>query len=153
MSVALPDSFRRETVQVGDVRINTLVGGDGPPALLLHGYPQTHLMWHQVAPALAEQHTVVLTDLRGYGDSDKPAGGPGHQGYSKRTMARDQVLVMRELGTKYPLADDKVVEGLGYSPTSAVQIPDELLDLLPAGPVLTSSGAVQVQTPQPNEQP
>lgn len=98
MSVPLPDSFRRETVQVGDVRINTLVAGDGPPVLLLHGYPQTHLMWHRVAPALAEQHTVVLTDLRGYGDSDKPAGGPGHEGYSKRTMARDQVLVMRELG-------------------------------------------------------
>ncbi|MBQ6641359.1 MAG: alpha/beta hydrolase [Saccharopolyspora sp.] len=98
MSVPLPDSFRRETVQVGDVRINTLVGGDGPPVLLLHGYPQTHLIWHGVAPALAEQHTVVLTDLRGYGDSDKPAGGPGHEGYSKRTMARDQVLVMRELG-------------------------------------------------------
>ena len=62
-------------------------------------------------------------------------------------------FLVTDTGTKYPLADDKVVEGLGYSPTSAVQIPDELLDLLPAGPMLTSSGAVQVQTPQPNEQP
>ena len=62
-------------------------------------------------------------------------------------------FLITDTGTKYPLADDKVVEGLGYSPTSAVQIPDELLDLLPAGPMLTSSGAVQVQTPQPNEQP
>jgi haloacetate dehalogenase len=73
-------------------------GGDGPPVLLLHGYPQTHVIWHHVAPLLAERHTVVLTDLRGYGDSDKPEGGPRHEGYSKRTMARDQVLVMHELG-------------------------------------------------------
>jgi haloacetate dehalogenase len=98
MSVPLPSSLRRQTVQAGKVRINTVVGGDGPPVLLLHGYPQTHLIWHHVAPALAEHHTVVLADLRGYGDSDKPAGGPGHEQYSKRTMAHDQLLVMRELG-------------------------------------------------------
>lgn len=98
MSVPLPSSLRRQTVQAGEVRINTVVGGNGPPVLLLHGYPQTHLIWHHVAPALAEQHTVVLTDLRGYGDSDKPTGSPGHEEYSKRTMARDQLLVMRELG-------------------------------------------------------
>jgi haloacetate dehalogenase len=65
---------------------------------LLHGYPQTHLIWHHVAPVLAENHTVVVTDLRGYGDSDKPAAGPDHAEYSKRAMARDQLLVMQSLG-------------------------------------------------------
>lgn len=97
MSTPLP-TFHRRTVQAGDVRINTLVGGDGPPVLLLHGYPQTHLSWHPVAAQLARHHTVVLTDLRGYGDSDKPTGGLGHATYAKRAMARDQLLVMRELG-------------------------------------------------------
>lgn len=101
MSVPLPDTFHRRTVQAGDVRINTLTAGDGPPVLLLHGYPQNHLIWHHIAPALAQNHTVVLTDLRGYGDSDKPTGGHGHETYSKRAMARDQLLVMRELGHEH----------------------------------------------------
>lgn len=98
MTVPLPDSFRRTMVLAGGVRINTLVGGQGTPVLLLHGYPQTHLIWHHLAPRLAERHTVVLTDLRGYGDSGKPAGGARHEGYAKRTMAWDQLLVMRDLG-------------------------------------------------------
>ena len=82
----------------GSVTIRALVGGDGPPLLLLHGYPQTHAMWHLVAPALARTHTVVATDLRGYGDSSKPAGDSEHARYSKRAMADDQVAVMRALG-------------------------------------------------------
>jgi len=100
MTVPLPDLFRRVTLAPGGVRINTLVGGNqsGTPVLLLHGYPQTHVMWHHIAPILAEHHMVVLTDLRGYGDSGKPSGGPTHDAYAKRTMAWDQVLVMRELG-------------------------------------------------------
>ena len=98
MTMPMPEDFRRSSVLAGGVRINTLVGGQGSPVLLLHGYPQTHVMWHHVAPRLAERHTVVLTDLRGYGDSGKPSGGAGHQGYAKRTMAWDQVLVMRDLG-------------------------------------------------------
>ncbi|HEY1700397.1 MAG TPA: alpha/beta hydrolase [Trebonia sp.] len=98
MTVPLPGSFRRITVLAEGIRINTLVGGQGSPVLLLHGYPQTHVMWHHVAPLLAENHTVVLTDLRGYGDSGKPDGGAGHEGYAKRTLAYDQVLVMRDLG-------------------------------------------------------
>ena len=100
MTVPLPDLFKRVTLAPGGVRINALVGGNesGTPVLLLHGYPQTHVMWHHVAPILAQDHTVVLTDLRGYGDSGKPAGGPTHDAYAKRTMARDQALVMRELG-------------------------------------------------------
>jgi len=100
MTVPLPDLFKRVTLAPGGVRINTLVGGNasGTPVLLLHGYPQTHVMWHHVAPVLAEDHMVILTDLRGYGDSGKPAGGPKHDAYAKRTMAYDQVLVMRQLG-------------------------------------------------------
>ena len=90
--------FEYRTIDADGIRINCAIGGEGPPVLLLHGYPQTHVIWHQVAPALAETHTVVVADLRGYGDSDKPAGGPDHAEYSKRAMAHDQVLVMSELG-------------------------------------------------------
>ncbi|GAA4075316.1 alpha/beta hydrolase [Actinomadura miaoliensis] len=98
MSVPLPTSFTYRTIDADGVRINCAVGGDGPPILLLHGYPQTHLIWHHVAPRLATDHTVVLTDLRGYGDSDKPRPGQDDAEYSKRAMARDQLLVMRSLG-------------------------------------------------------
>ena len=72
--------------------------GSGPPLLLLHGNPLTHVMWHKIAPRLAEDFTVVATDLRGYGDSSKPPGGEDHAGYSFRAMADDQVEVMRSLG-------------------------------------------------------
>jgi haloacetate dehalogenase len=75
-----------------------VTGGSGPPLLLLHGYPQTHLMWRKVAPRLARNFTVVAADLRGYGDSSKPAGGENHIGYSKRAMAQDQIEVMSSLG-------------------------------------------------------
>ena len=78
--------------------INTLVGGNGPPLLLIHGNPETHVAWHKVAPTLAKAYTVVLTDLRGYGDSSKPDGGQDHVDYCKRVMAQDQVTVMRSLG-------------------------------------------------------
>ena len=78
--------------------IHAAVGGSGPPLLLLHGHPQTHVTWHKIAPRLAERFTVVAPDLRGYGDSDKPDGGADHVNYSKRAMAADQVAVMRHLG-------------------------------------------------------
>jgi haloacetate dehalogenase len=91
-------SFARREIALAGVTIHTLVGGQGPPLLLLHGYPQTHACWHALAPALAEHYTVVLTDLRGYGASSKPASDDAHEGYAKRTMARDQVAVMRALG-------------------------------------------------------
>ncbi|HEY0937416.1 MAG TPA: alpha/beta hydrolase [Trebonia sp.] len=100
MTIPLPAQFKKVTFTPGGVRINALVSGAGAgtPVLLLHGYPQTHLMWHHVAPLLAEDRPVILTDLRGYGDSGKPSGGPAHEAYAKRTMAYDQALVMRELG-------------------------------------------------------
>ena len=80
------------------VTIRTRVGGDGPPLLLLHGHPQTQAIWHKVAPALATRFTLVLCDLRGYGDSSKPAGADDHANYSKRVMARDHLRVMQALG-------------------------------------------------------
>lgn len=92
------EGFRRERIAVGEIEINLVLGGSGPPLLLLHGYPQTHLIWRKVAPQLAEHFTVVATDLRGYGDSSKPAGLADHSNYSKRAMADDQVAVMQALG-------------------------------------------------------
>jgi haloacetate dehalogenase len=82
----------------GGVTINAVKGGNGPPLLLLHGAPLTLFTWRDVAPALAEEFTVVATDLRGYGDSSQPEGLPDHSNYSKRAMALDQVEVMRHFG-------------------------------------------------------
>ena len=88
------------TVRANGIRINLWVAGEGPPALLLHGYPQTAQMWHKIAPKLLDEFTVVCPDLRGYGDSDKP-----RDGYDKKTMARDMHEVMAALGhTRYALA-------------------------------------------------
>lgn len=80
------------------VEIHALSGGSGPPLLVLHGHPQTHAIWHKLAPTLAARFSVVLADLRGYGDSSKPPGTPDHASYSKRTMARDMLHVMQALG-------------------------------------------------------
>lgn len=90
--------FERRKIQTSGAAINTLRGGNGPPLLLIHGYPQTHVEWHRIAPELAKRFTVVLVDLRGYGDSSKPAEGENHANYSKRAMALDQVEVMHALG-------------------------------------------------------
>ncbi|MNM70272.1 Haloacetate dehalogenase H-1 [compost metagenome] len=92
------EGFRTHRIDSQGVAIHAVVGGEGPPLLLLHGHPQTHVIWHKVAGELARHFTVVATDLRGYGDSDKPAGLPDHANYSKRTMAADQMAVMRARG-------------------------------------------------------
>jgi haloacetate dehalogenase len=92
------EGFQRKQVETSGATINFVVGGSGPPLLLLHGYPETHAMWHRVAPDLARDFTVVAADLRGYGDSSKPDGGADHAAYSKRAMAQDQLEVMRSLG-------------------------------------------------------
>jgi haloacetate dehalogenase len=98
MTTSLFPGFAHRQIRTPGAVINTIQGGDGPPVLLLHGYPQTHLMWHTIAPRLARGFTVVMTDLRGYGDSSKPPDGHNHASYSKRAMAMDQVEVMRTLG-------------------------------------------------------
>jgi haloacetate dehalogenase len=95
---ALFPGFARRSVEGEGATIACVVGGSGPPLLLLHGYPQTHAMWHRVAPELARTRTVVAADLRGYGDSSKPPSDETHAAYSKRAMARDMVAVMRALG-------------------------------------------------------
>ena len=95
--------FTHKMIDVGEVTINTWVGGKGKEAiLLLHGHPESYLIWRDIAPQLAQNYTVVATDLRGYGDSSKPRGLSDHSNYSKRVMALDQVKVMETLGfTRY----------------------------------------------------
>src|SRR5687767_7416741 len=90
--------FKSFRVKTTGAEINGVIGGSGPPVLLLHGAPQSHISWRMVAPKLAANHTVVATDLRGYGDSSKPPDGDEHVNYSKRAMALDQIEVMRHFG-------------------------------------------------------
>src|SRR5436190_16234871 len=90
--------FKPFKVAATGATINGVIGGSGPPLLLLHGAPQTHVSWRLVAPKLAESHTVVAADLRGYGDSSAPPDGEGHANYAKRAMALDQVEVMHQFG-------------------------------------------------------
>ena len=97
-SAGMFDGFKISKIQTTGATINVIVGGQGPPVLLLHGNPQTHVMWHKLAPRLATEFTVVATDLRGYGDSSKPADGENHSNYSKRSMALDQIEIMSHFG-------------------------------------------------------
>lgn len=91
--------FEERRVDVGDgIQIAATIGGSGPPLLMLHGHPQTRAIWHKVAPTLAQHFTLVAADIRGYGDSSKPAGLSDHANYAKRAMAQDQVTLMRTLG-------------------------------------------------------
>ena len=92
--------FKQISIKTSGATINGVMGGSGPPLLLLHGYPQSHLEWHKIAPMLTKNYTVVATDLRGYGDSSIPEDGINHFGYSKRATAQDQVEVMEQLGFK-----------------------------------------------------
>src|SRR5580693_585009 len=99
----MPDffpGFTQRRIDTSGATINLVTGGSGPPLLLVHGYPQTHVMWRKVAPRLAEEFTVVVPDLRGYGDSSKPPAGAEFVNYSKRALALDQVEVMQALGFK-----------------------------------------------------
>lgn len=96
--MALFEGFEQRLVATPGCDINLRIGGSGPPVLLLHGYPQTHAMWHAVAPALSERFTVVCADLPGYGDSSKPPSTDDHAAYSKRGMAATLLHAMRSLG-------------------------------------------------------
>ncbi len=88
------DNFEQTQIDTSGATIHLVKGGNGYPLLLLHGYPETHLMWHKIAPRLAQEFTLIVPDLRGYGDSSKPEGGADHYNYSKRAMAQDMVEVM-----------------------------------------------------------
>ncbi|HEV8563360.1 MAG TPA: alpha/beta fold hydrolase [Actinomycetota bacterium] len=92
------DGFEEFDITTTGTTIHGRRGGEGPPVLLLHGIPETHLMWHRVAPQLAERFTVVATDLRGFGDSGTPPSAPDHEPYSMREIAHDQVEIMNTLG-------------------------------------------------------
>ncbi|MFY0692562.1 MAG: alpha/beta hydrolase [Paracoccaceae bacterium] len=92
------EGFETFTKSLDGIDIHGVIGGHGPPLLLLHGYPQTHVMWHKVAPRLAQHFTVVAADLRGYGTSSKPVSAPDHSTYSKRAMAGDMVRLMESFG-------------------------------------------------------
>src|SRR5438552_2379797 len=95
------EGFELSMVDVGEAVLRVRRAGTGPPLLLLHGHPQTHFMWHKVAPELARDFTVVAPDLRGYGDSSKPPTTPDHEPYSKRAMGRDAVALMSRLGFEH----------------------------------------------------
>jgi haloacetate dehalogenase len=132
------DGFRREFVSTPGCEIHAVVGGEGPPLLLLHGFPQNHVMWRKIAGRLAERFTVVAADLRGYGLSGKPAGDAAHAAYSKRAMAADQVALMAALGfDRFALAGHdrgaRVGHRLALDHPGAV----EKLALLDIAPTLT----------------
>src|SRR5207249_4152756 len=112
------DDFDTAEVQTGETTIFVRRSGSGPPILLLHGFPQTHLMWRSVAPILARHFTVICADLRGYGRSGCPRSAPDHEPYSKRAMARDMVAVMERLGFRRFSVVDDALGGWGSSPTA-----------------------------------
>lgn len=127
--------FRKDHAHVNGVDIAYRKGGSGPGLLLLHGHPQTHVIWHKVAEQLAQRFTVVAADLRGYGDSDRPAASADHEAYSKRVMARDNVALMAALGFEQfsVLAHDRgarVAHRLALDHPAAVQRM-VLLDIAP----------------------
>ena len=92
------DNFKQDSIEVNGVNINYKIGGQGEPLLLLHGYPQSHILWRKIAPLFAKNYTVICSDLRGYGDSDKPKSDEKHLTYSKKTMGLDQNELMKKLG-------------------------------------------------------
>lgn len=101
----MANGFESHRIDVGGVTIAAEIGGNGPPLLLLHGYPQTRRLWRDVAPALTDAFTVVMSDLRGYGESDAPVGPDDGSAYAKRVMAGDQRALMRDLGfTRFAVA-------------------------------------------------
>ena len=138
--MAMFDGFMHTQIETSGARINLHYGGSGPPLLLLHGNPLTHVMWHKIAPRLGQDFTVVATDLRGYGDSSKPDGGSDHAGYSFRAMAQDQLEVMRSLGfDRYDVCGHD--RGARVAHRMALDYPDHvrrvaMLDIVPTHHVL-----------------
>jgi haloacetate dehalogenase len=126
--MALFEGFRRETIDTGEAQIACVHGGNGPPVLLLHGYPQTLAEWGHVAPVLKERMTVVCGDLRGYGDSSKPKCLPDRSNYTFRAMAADQVRLMARLGHQkfHVVGHDR---GARVAHRMALDFPERVLSL------------------------
>lgn len=145
LPAGLIDGFERRRLPGDGVEIDALVGGAGPPLLLLHGYPQTRVMWKAVAPVLAARFTVVVPDLRGYGRSGKPDGGASHITYSKRAMALDQIASMRALGfDRFAIGGHDRGARVGYR--LALDYPDvvsalAVLDIVPTADVWAGADA------------
>jgi haloacetate dehalogenase len=145
----LPDLFpgfaERRVRTAPDVEIHLRIGGSGPPLLLLHGYPQTHAMWHKLAPGLARHATLAIPDLRGYGASSAPPGDTEHTAYSKRAMAQDCLAVMRALGyERFAVAGHDRGARVAYR--LALDHPDAIaalavLDIVPTGEVWRRANA------------
>jgi haloacetate dehalogenase len=139
------DGFELERIDVGEAVLRVRHGGSGPPVLLLHGHPRTHVTWHRVAPLLADRHTVVCPDLRGYGQSSKPPTTADHEPYSKRAMARDCVALMRALGhERFAIAGHD--RGSYVAFRTAMDHPDRVcalavLDSIPIGEALARADA------------
>lgn len=133
--MSLFPGFEERRVAVGPLTFNLRLGGGGRPLLLLHGYPQTHAVWHRIAPELARHFTVVCPDLKGYGDSDAPAPAPDSSNYSKRVMGAEMLGLMRALGhRRFALAGHDRGARIGYR--LALDHPDAverlaILDILP----------------------
>ena len=138
------ENFHTQSVILDDIAIHCRIGGEGPPLLLLHGCPQTHLMWRRLAPALSREFTIVASDLRGYGDSGKPQGLPDHANYSFRRMATDQIDLMTRLGfDKFSAVGHD--RGARVLHRMALDFPDRLqrlafLDILPTTVLSSGSG-------------
>jgi len=110
-----PQNFERQSIRVNGIELNVVCGGRGEPLILLHGFPQTHLIWHRVAPGLARDFRLLIPDLRGYGDSEAPPPDPGHETYSKREMARDIVALADHFGLqRFALAGHDRGARVGY---------------------------------------
>jgi haloacetate dehalogenase len=137
--------FETCRVDAGEAEIFLRRKGSGPPLLLLHGFPETHLMWHRIAPELARDFTVICADLRGYGASDKPASAPDHAPYAKRAMAKDMIVVMERLGfERFSIIGHDRGGRVAYR--LALDHPDRvervaLLDIIPTGEVFARADA------------
>jgi haloacetate dehalogenase len=138
--------FSERRIKVNGININFKVGGKGDPLLLLHGYPQSHILWRKMAPLFAENYTVICTDLRGYGDSDKPKSDKKHDTYSKKNMAADQNEVMQKLGyDKYFLVGHD--RGARVAHRMAIDYQDSIkkisvLDIVPTSHVFKKTNAL-----------
>ena len=140
------ENFDLKSIEVNGVNINYRIGGKGYPLLLLHGYPQSHILWREMAPLFANNYTVVCSDLRGYGDSDKPKSDKKHFTYSKKNMAKDQYELMKKLGfDKFCLVGHD--RGGRVAHRMAIDYPDSItkisvLDIVPTSHVFENTNAI-----------